>query len=40
MAESATPLPLKTQPTQGVTGQRLPFQFILEYLYVEDDSSL
>ena len=40
MAESATPLPLKAPPTQGVTGQRHPLQFILEYLYVEDDSYL
>ena len=34
------PLPLKTPSTQGVTGQRHPLQFILEYLYVEDDRSL
>ena len=40
MAESATPLPLKTPPTQGVTGQRHPLQFILEYLCVEEDPSL
>ena len=27
------PLPLKTPPAHGVTGQRHPLQFILEYLY-------
>ena len=37
--KSATPLPLKTPPTLGVTGQRHPLQFILEHLYVEDDPS-
>ena len=26
------PLPLKTPPTHGVTGERQPLQFILEYL--------
>ena len=40
MAKSATPLLLKTPPTQGVTGQRHPLQFMLEYLYVEDNPSL
>ena len=40
MAKSATQLPLKTPPTHGVTGQRHPLQFTLEYLYVEDDPSL
>ena len=40
MAKFATPLTLKTRPTHGVTGQRHPLQFILEYLYVEDDPSL
>ena len=40
MAKSATPLPLKTPATHGVTGQRQPLQFILEYLYAEDDPSL
>ena len=40
MAESATPLPLTIPLTPGETGQRHPLQFILEYLYVEGDSSL
>ena len=40
MAKLATPLPLKTPSSHGVTGQRHPLQFILEYLYVEDDPSL
>ena len=34
MAESATPLPLKTPSTEGVTGQRHPLPFTLEYFNV------
>ena len=31
--QQSHPLPLKTPPTHGVTGQRHPLQFILEHLY-------